>query len=310
MEFQELTIDCKELIQKHLSYQQYGATDMSFAHLYAWRNRYNIRFAVVHDMCCVVFCDPFEPVEGHICCMLMPFGAGDLGAAITSCRTYFEGMEQTFCMKGLTNNMIADINASLPEQFDYTAIRDTFDYIYSMEDLINLTGKKYHSKRNFINTFQANYAYEYLPLTTALIDPCLDMLYAWEKAKLADENMSEYDRKLLAWETEAMGEMLQQFAHFGVKGGAILVEGKVIAFTLGEQITKDTCLIHAEKADYAFRGIYPMINQAFLKNTFAHLKYVNREEDAGIEGLRKAKQSYYPVFLLEKSMATVKGVAL
>ena len=108
------------------------------------------------------------------------------------------------------------------------------------------------------------------------------------------------------YERTAILEVLNNFADFRLQGGAILLNGRVIAFTFGEQLNKDTAVIHVEKADPEVRGAYPAINQGFVEHAWGHLTYINREEDMGIEGLRKAKESYKPEKLIEKFNATLK----
>ena len=100
--------------------------------------------------------------------------------------------------------------------------------------------------------------------------------------------------------------MLNNLEDFGLKAGAIFVGGRVVAFTFGEQLNTDTAVIHVERADPEVRGAYPAINQAFVENEWSEMTYINREEDMGIEGLRKAKESYKPVKMIEKFTAKIK----
>ena len=166
---------------------------------------------------------------------------------------------------------------------------DDEDYIYETEKLISLSGKKYHSKRNFVNRFEANYSYEYMPLTGENVLECLPALEEW---------FARHHEKMLFYfdEQEAILELLHNFDALGLKGAAIKIDGKIRAMTIGEFLPPDTAHIIIEKADIDYPGLYAVINQKFLEREWAGTRLVNREEDMGVEGLRKAKQSYHPVF--------------
>jgi hypothetical protein len=177
--------------------------------------------------------------------------------------------------------------------------RDHSDYIYLSEDLIGLKGRKYHRKRNHIKQFTEKYAYQYLPLASEWISECLRLESDWCDLRHCDATPG------LRNESIAIKEAFDHFEALGVRGGIILIDGKVEAFTLGEPLNRDTVVIHIEKANPAFEGLYPVINQAFLDKTWAGYTYVNREQDLGEEGLRKAKESYFPHHMVSKYTITL-----
>lgn len=189
----------------------------------------------------------------------------------------------------LSEPMVDKLLSDCPGMFRKEESVDDEDYIYETEKLISLSGKKYHSKRNFVNRFEANYSYEYMPLTGENVLECLPALEEW---------FARHHEKMLFYfdEQEAILELLHNFDALGLKGAAIKIDGKIRAMTIGEFLPPDTAHIIIEKADIDYPGLYAVINQKFLEREWAGTRLVNREEDMGVEGLRKAKQSYHPVF--------------
>jgi hypothetical protein len=176
--------------------------------------------------------------------------------------------------------------------------RGQCDYVYLTQDLIELKGRKYHRKRNHIKQFQEKYSSQCIPLTPEWISQCLQLETEW-----CDLRHCEASPGLLN-ESLAIKETFSHFGELGVKGGAILINGKVEAFTLGDPLNPETVVIHIEKANPAYEGLYPTINQAFLEQRWSGTTYVNREQDLGEEGLRKAKESYFPHHLVNKYILT------
>lgn len=177
--------------------------------------------------------------------------------------------------------------------------RDHSDYIYLVSDLIQLQGRKYHRKRNHIKKFKENFDYQYVPLSPDRISECLELQTAW-----CDLRHCEADPGLTN-EFKAIKEAFTHFGALGVVGGAVLIHGKVEAFTLGEPLNQETVVVHIEKANPDFDGLYPTLNQAFLQHRWSEYTYVNREQDLGEEGLRKAKESYFPHHMVNKYQMTL-----
>lgn len=175
-----------------------------------------------------------------------------------------------------------------------------WDYVYARESLATLKGKKLHGKRNHINKFLSKYpAYEYKTLDASMIGDCLALYEKWiaEKAEMAESLSDEKRSVLLA---------LNHMEELELTGGAIYIDGELRAFTLGERLHPHMQLIHIEKADTAFDGLYPMINQQYVLHMDEAIELVNREEDMGVEGMRKAKRSYQPIKMIEKYMIATR----
>lgn len=204
-----------------------------------------------------------------------------------------------FKFYGLTSNMKNSLEKMMPGQFRYTLVPSSSDYIYNIEDLVNLKGKKYHSKRNFVNSFKLNYFnWEYKKLDKVMLQECLKI----------DENWLEYKNnvnELLTYESQMINLVLEYFEELGLFGGSILVDGKLVGFSLGYKINDDIMDNIMEKALIEYKGVYSILLQQFLSHLERNFKYVNREEDLGLENLRKAKLSLHPCFVLEKYEAVL-----
>ena len=170
--------------------------------------------------------------------------------------------------------------------------RDHYDYIYSREKLCTLAGKKLHAKRNYINRFKTgNWSYE--PITQANLPDCRVMQQEWCKTNNCCTDADKRD------ECCAVQQAFRHFDELGFTGGCLRQDGQVVAYTIGEPLNSNTFIVHIEKAFADIPGAYPMINQQFVEHAMKDFEYVNREDDVGDEGLRKAKLSYYPERLLE-----------
>ncbi len=210
---------------------------------------------------------------------------------------YFEQQGRPFVMTGIEKGYAEVLQNFAGASFSIEPDRDNFDYVYLSEKLISLSGRKLHSKKNHLNAFRKMYPQaEYLPITEDILPDCLEELQRWYDIRIQDEP----DDPFIGWESRAIREVFADYAYFGLKGSAIRLDGRIIAFTFGEQLNTDSVVVHVEKADPAIRGAYPAINQAYVKHYWQEMTYINREEDMGHEGLRKAKESYKPVKMIEK----------
>lgn len=185
-------------------------------------------------------------------------------------------------------------------KFEYIEERDLFDYVYDAEALRTLKGRKNQKKRNHINYFLKEYEgrHEYRLLGKEDFDACLKLLKDWEASK---EESDDFDDSMDD-EYAGIKKIFDDFDVLNdrVKVFGIFVDGKLEAFSIGEYLNSNMALIHVEKANPDIRGLYPFINQQFLVSEFPDVEFVNREEDMGIEGLRKAKLSYHPIRFVEK----------
>jgi hypothetical protein len=231
-----------------------------------------------------------------------PAGEGDLRAAVTALikDSCCEGIP--FVLTGITDDTKAELDDIFPGVFEYTPSRDRSDYVYLRERLSTLSGKKLQSKRNHITRFKDNKDWLYEPFTKENIDECYEMSREWcEKYGCNNELKIEFC---------AVTRAFENFFALGLDGGLLRLNGKVVAYSIGEPLDSQTYVIHVEKAYREIQGAYAMINQQFVLRNCQNHVYINREEDMGEEGLRRAKTSYGPDILLTKYSAVVKEMSL
>ena len=174
--------------------------------------------------------------------------------------------------------------------------RNNWDYVYNKEEILNLAGNKYRQNRRWLQKFLDKYSYDFKLLTGNLIEKCKELQLEWCIMRACTEDES------LEAEQNAIYEALNNFDALGFMGGILCVDDKCAAYTFGEMLNKRTLVIHIEKAHMEYEGSYQAINNFFLKNCCIDSIYVNREQDLGIEGLRRAKESYKPIKMIKKSI--------
>lgn len=212
---------------------------------------------------------------------------------------------QTLAMHCVVEEEIKMIEEWYPEKYQFTFNRNDSDYIYEQEKLATLAGKKLHGKRNHIHRFEEqNPDWGYETITDRNEEECAGMAMKWcMKNCMDEENEIEYEK---IDESKLVVYAIRHREEFGMVGGALRAGGRIIAITLGERLTDDTFVVHFEKAFSEIQGAYPMINREFVRQELSDYTYVNREEDLGIEGLRKAKLSYRPDIILNKGILKEK----
>ena len=287
MDFREITLEDKELFLNYYKTHPQYTSYKSFANLFIWRNFENIRYGLVDGQIIVTG----ELGANDRKYFLLP--QTDKEGLRTVVQALWKEYGKEFRLSCLTKEQKKLLEESFPDQFAFTYDRNSDNYYYETEALATLSGKKLHAKRNHINKFKSLYQWEYVPLDHQTAMECVDIAKDWCKQKNCEKDA------VLRSEVKGCIEALNHMEELNLKGGAIRVEGVIVAFSLGERLNDETALIHIEKANTDYQGSYAIINNEFVKNEWADTKYINREEDMGIEGLRKAKLSYNPAFLLE-----------
>lgn len=288
----------RDLINSYLEQQNYRASDLCFTNLFTWGKKFATQFAVNDNWLFIRFRD-----NNNRNSYLKPIGRGDVKESIEMIVDDHQQFDTIFQMRGVTKEMIDEIEEAMPDVFDYKLNRSVSDYIYSTEKLIHLKGKKLQSKRNHINRFKRENEWQYKSLTgnPILVKECKNMLDKWMEI-----NSEEKDPSLIH-DDFATTQMLEHFEYLQLRGGLICVDNEIAAFAIGEPLTHDTVVVHVEKAFTTIHGAYNIINQQFIENEASSFLYVNREEDMGIDNLRQAKLSYQPDIILEKYNARFKS---
>lgn len=296
IEFKDITVEDKDTITSFTMNSCRRNCDLSFSNLCSWRFMYNTKFAVIDNFLVFKFW-----LHGRVSYM-MPVGQGDPEKELIEKLIEDSQLEgEPLRLMGVCQGMKKRLNDILPGKFEFTTNRDYSDYIYLRSDLATLTGKKFQSKRNHINRFKKEYTYKYVPITPDRVQECLYLEAEWCKANDCDKQDGTGN------ERQAIVFALEHFDELGLSGGILYANDKIVAFTFGMPINKETFGVHVEKADTTVDGAYAMINFEFANHIPETFTYINREEDLGIEGLRKAKLSYQPETILEKFVAHYKG---
>lgn len=285
----------KEIISGYYKEEQSRSCEETFANNYLWEPHYHVRYAVIEDMLVFISGEDNEFSLGF------PHGKGDLKKVILLLCDYFKQNNNPFTMHLVTAEQFNRLEEAFPNQFQIAYDRDAADYIYEAEKLVTLAGKKLHAKRNHINKFKLEHQqWQYEVITKENKEECFQMAAEWCKVNGCNDDPEKKMEFCVTLNALKFMEELE------LKGGLLRVDGKIAAFSLGEAVSSDTFVVHIEKAFADIQGAYPMINQQFVLHEAEGYTYINREEDMGAEGLRKAKLSYYPIFLQEKGMVTKK----
>lgn len=254
-----------------------------------WSMHYQIKYTILEDF--LVF-----KTETDKPSFIFPIGDGDIKAVFNKLFDYCNEKNIPFQLHAVNSSQFELLNVLFPNEFAIEYNRDDADYIYLSEDLKNLTGKKYHGKKNHINKFMQNNTWNYERINQENIPDCIQMANEWRIENNCDEDQAKSAELCVTLNS------LKYFDELNLQGGLIKVDGKVIAFTIGEPLNEECFVVHIEKAFSEIQGAYPMINQQSILDYGKDYKYINREEDLGVEGLRKAKLSYRPIILLEKGV--------
>ncbi len=291
-QFKDLSLEEKPLFDTLFDLFPPVISEFTFTNLFIWRHAYQLKISRLKNFLCLL------SDQGENSFFFPPIGEGDMVECYRVLLQYLKGKGALPKIARVPEAVVAKTDWKA-EGFVAELDRAQSDYIYLTEDLIKLEGRKYHRKRNHIKQFKEKYSYRYIPLTSEWISECLRLETEW-----CDLRHCEVIPGLLN-ESIAIKEAFTHFEELVLKGGAILINEKVEAFTLGEPLNRDTVVIHIEKANSAYEGLYSLINQAFLENQWSGYTYVNREQDLGEEGLRKAKESYFPHHMINKYTITL-----
>lgn len=283
-----LALEDKDLFDRRLADKPPDISELTFTNLFMWRHYYRPVWREYGEQILII-CDPPDDTPFG----LPPIGAGNPKDAL-----------RTLCAdlvyKGAAVSRICRVGASFIEPFvdekEYriTPTPEQSDYVYLTEDLINLSGRKYHQKKNHLNQFIKNYDFECVVMDSTIVRKVLDMQESWCELRECSLDSS------LSNEDLAVFEALTNFDLLGFSGLAILINNKVAAFNIGEPLNPETMVIHIEKADPEIRGLYTAVNQIFCRVIGKDKRFINREQDLGREGLRKAKLSYKPHHMVDK----------
>jgi len=294
-EFKRPELEDKELISSYFAKAPGRSCERTFVNVYLWSRHYKVKFAVIEDA--LVFRD-----EGDGFAFSYPAGKDEaVKKALEALMEYCRERKCPFRLYNVTEEHFAQLCGWFPDRFQIRYDRDAADYVYETEKLATLAGKKLHGKRNHINKFKALYPdWSYESLNDDNVEECFQMALKWRNQNGCDDDAEKNAEMCVTLNS------LRLYKELGLRGGVLKIGEKIAAFSVGEPLCSDTFVVHIEKAFPDIEGAYPMINQQFVLHECMDYTYVNREEDTGAEGLRKAKLSYRAVFMVEKGIVTEK----
>ena len=294
LSFSKPAIEDKEWVDECFKYANSFNCEYTFGNLFVWATAYRTEIARYNDF---LICRWGKAPDYKYS---LPIGRGNFKNAVDEIIADAEFFSIKPVIYGVTSNYKKLIEEYFPDKFSFEYDDGDYDYIYSVEKMASLSGKKYHGKRNHITNFKKNNPdWSFEIIDSSNINECIELHSNWINTH---EDDSDY-----SFEFEAVLTAFENYDRLGFVGGLLKVGGKAIAYTMGERHSDELFVTHFEKAPPEIQGAYPIINQEFTKNCLMNYQFVNREEDLGIEGLRKAKQSYNPEILLKKGTAEYNG---
>lgn len=292
MIFKRLTIEDKDTLEKFIYPYKFLSCEYSFTTLYIWREACDICFNIYKGALIIKKKD----FAGRYYFMQpLGFSKENFKDIIDALREYKTESNMHYLFKDLDQGFMEELSNIYDDVEDICIKedRDNFDYLYEAEKLIKLSGKKLHGKKNHYNSFIKSYKYEVKDIEGDQV--INDVIQAAEKWYQGNED----DDDMLYYELQGIKDVLKNIEIINIKGIAVYVDEKIVAFSLGEKLNDNLAVIHIEKADMGYSGVYSFINKTFVDRCFSDVKIINREQDLGIAGLRKSKLSYHP-FKLEK----------
>lgn len=291
MKFKPITLSDKPIFDDYFNKTDFNNAEKNFSNLFMWRKTYEYEYAIINNCLCIK--GKLRDSKKPFC--HFPYGGCNIKDSLSLIKEIFEKEGESLIIKPLLPEMKECLERTL-ENFTLIEDRDSFDYIYTSNKLITLSGSKLRNKRRWLKKFRENYNYTYEEINSKNLMEAKEFTINIIKNSNNDKN-----------EIIAMGEMFDNLFELNIKGCIIRVDGEIVGVSTGEELTKDTVIIHSERANTNFEGIYNCINQEFCEKQWADYKFINREEDLGIEGLRQAKLTYRPDLLLTKYIAKIEA---
>jgi len=296
----EIKLEDKALFNSYFHKYPPQTSEFTFTNLYMWRNFYGFNFMEWKDHLLLFSRDIFEakkiPASGNKKALYFfpPIGPNPAEIIVS----FFENLKEVEFHR-VPERISEDIRnhskfSSL--SIDILEDRDNWDYVYETEKLRNLPGNQYRQNRRWLNKFLENYDYEFKILTENEVELIKKLQLEWCILRECEDDEGLKEEEL------AIYEALDNFLALDFQGAIICIDDKCAAYTFGEMLNPETMVIHVEKAHMDYEGAYQAINNLFLKNSFEEVIYVNREQDLGVPGLRRAKESYKPIRMEKKSI--------
>ena len=299
LEFKCLDLEDKEIIEKFVDKSKLESYEYLFSSLYMWRKLNNVKYAVLDN---VLIIEKNEEGKGTFYAQLFNYNKDNLTNIIDELiKRNLNFTDRDFLFGDVDEGFVEDLKKYTDFKIEAVEDIDDSEYIYNTNDLIELRGKKYHSKKNHVNSFLKTYTY----VIKTIIDEnvkidCMDLLHKWH-----DEVAVTIDKEMIM-EIDAIKDLFSELHFFDLDSFAVYIDGDLAGFAVGERVNDNMAVIHVERGELSYKGIYAFLNKQFLVESFSDTLLVNRQEDTGNEGLRKAKQSYHPAKMVKKYLVKIK----
>lgn len=296
--FKHVTLDDKELINSFVNKNAVESYEYLFSSLYMWRKLNNVKYNILDD---VLIIEKSEENKGTFYAQPIGYKKKNLVKIVESLIERNQNYTDRYYLFGdVEQGFINDLRENTNYKIEIKDDVDDFEYVYKIEDLIQLKGKKYHGKKNHFNSFEKSYNYEIKTINNEkVVNDCLNLLHIWH------EEIAVTTDKEMCMEIEAIEDIFLELQYLDLKSIAIYVHDKLVGFAVGEKVNNNMAVIHVERGEISYKGVYSFLNRKFLMEYFSDTGFVNRQEDTGNEGLRRAKQSYYPSKMIKKYLVKI-----
>ena len=298
IDFSHITTAERERYESLLFNQGVRGCEFSFANLYLW-GRQNIAF--VGDFALMFSQFDRRSVYPY------PLGTGDIRAAVDAIIEDAESRGIPCRITGILEQEKELLESLYPSRFRFHSAKGSYDYVYDVNDLADLQGKKYHPKRNHLNRFVEAYPdYRAVPIDEENKTLAREFVMRWFDERLSENPDADYHM-----ERAAIERAFRDYTALGLEGLMLIAGGEVLGITMASRLSCDTFDVHFEKARADIQGAYVAINYSlarYIREKYPEVKYLDREEDMGLEGLRRAKRSYHPHHMVKKYWACLLEV--
>lgn len=292
--FDDMTKEEIEEVNAYFKGYDYRGAAYTFLANYAWRDNYDLSYEKIGKYLCVSGVVKDDPEAKPI--MLMPLTKDNeydlpaLRETVLQAKTRFGECGLKFYMVSLSEPLKLLLEEAFPGELRFYHDEDFDEYVYLKDKLITLSGRALHKKKNHLNYFLKNYKYFYTKILPNMVDEVVEFVVQCK----TDKGEKEENLESLHMEEDAIRRFIEHIDEDDIYSGAIYIDGKLQAIALGERLSADTAVAHFEKANDTYRGLYQVICSEFCKSLPEEIEYVNREEDMGLENLRKAKEALRP----------------
>ncbi|MGC8891471.1 MAG: DUF2156 domain-containing protein [Candidatus Saccharicenans sp.] len=277
-------LEDREEVLRLLELYQPEICELTFANIYIWRHWEIPQFTMINGNLCILCSPPDEPPY-----FLEPVGQKRMEQTVEVC------LAAAGRLSRVSEGFLKRLKPSYP--YHIREDRDNFDYVYLTSELAELKGKKYDGKRNLIKKFEKNYRAELKPLTENEVQGCLELVERWEAESPEDEEKEKARTRAAAL---AIKVALVNLTALKLSGLVAIIDSRVEGFCLGGRLNQETVVVHVELANREITGLHQYLNRECARSIWKEFRYINREQDAGIPGLRRSKLSYQPDHLVKK----------